>query len=191
MTPRVARDWAADVDKLRADPISAARYLIEGEAPKTGTILKYPRLADTLQIDRRRAGPTPFIPVEIAEDIVAALTERGGLMTTDDLAACHTTAVSPVLRDYKGHTVAELPPNGQGIIALVMLGILEKFEPAEQFDPLGPERFHLEMEAARIAYAVRDRFVTDPGSYGCLPHPPDRLRLYRPAGEDRSHSKSG
>jgi len=161
VTPRVARDWAADVDKLRADPISAARYLIEGEAPKTGTILKYPRLADTLQRIAEEGGDA-FYTGDIAEDIVSALTERGGLMTTEDLAACHTTAVSPVLRDYKGHTVAELPPNGQGIIALVMLGILEKFD-LEQFDPLGPERFHLEMEAARIAYAVRDRFVTDPG----------------------------
>jgi len=161
VAPRVARDWAGDVDKLRSDPVSAARYLIKGEAPKAGTILKYPRLADTLQ-KISEEGADAFYSGDIAEDIVAALAERGGLMTKDDLAACHTTAVSPVLRDYKGHTVAELPPNGQGIIALVMLGILEKFD-LEGLDPLGPERFHLEMEAARIAYAVRDRFVTDPG----------------------------
>ncbi|MEO9526469.1 gamma-glutamyltransferase [Roseibium sp.] len=161
VAPRVARDWAGDVDKLRADPVTAAHYLVKGEAPKAGTILKYPHLAETLE-KIAEGGADAFYSGDIAEDIVAALRSRGGLMTLDDLAACHTTAVSPVMRDYKGHTVAELPPNGQGIIALVMLGILERFD-LENLDPLGAERFHLEMEAARLAYAVRDRFVTDPG----------------------------
>lgn len=161
VAPRVARDWANNVDKLGADPVSAARYLIKGEAPKTGTVLKYPHLADTLQ-KIAEGGADAFYSGEIAADIVEAVRARGGLLSEEDLAACHTTAVSPVLRDYRGHTVAELPPNGQGIIALVMLGILERFDLAG-LDPLGPERFHLQMEAARLAYAVRDRFVTDPG----------------------------
>lgn len=161
VAPRVARDWAGDVEKLRADDISAARYLISGEAPVAGTILKYPRLAETLG-NISEGGADVFYSGAVARDIVSAVQARGGLLTEDDLAACHTTAVSPVLRDYKGYTVAELPPNGQGVIALVMLGILEKFD-LQNLDPLGPERFHLEMEAARIAYAVREKFVTDPG----------------------------
>ncbi|WP_422378765.1 gamma-glutamyltransferase [Roseibium sp.] len=161
VAPRVARDWANNEAKLRSDPIAAARYLINGEAPAAGTILKYPHLAETLE-KIAAGGADAFYSGAVAADIVAALQARGGLMTEDDLAACHTTAVSPVMRDYKGHTVAELPPNGQGVIALLILGILERFD-LETLDPLGPERFHLEMEAARLAYAVRDRFVTDPG----------------------------
>ena len=161
VAPRVAHDWAKNVGKLAADPASAASYLIDGEAPVAGTILKYAHLADTLEAIAE-GGADAFYTGAIADDIVSALLERGGLMTQDDLAACHTTAVSPILRDYKGHTIAELPPNGQGIIALVMLGILERFD-LESLDPFGSERFHLEMEAARIAYAVRDKFVTDPG----------------------------
>lgn len=161
VAPRVAYDWAKDVDKLAADPVSAARYLVDGKAPSVGTILKYPHLAETLEAIGHK-GSEAFYSGKIAEDIVSALQSRGGLMTTDDLASCHTTAVSPVMRDYHGHTVAELPPNGQGIIALVILGILEHFDLASM-DPLGPERFHLEMEASRLAYTVRDRFVTDPG----------------------------
>ncbi|TYC66392.1 gamma-glutamyltransferase [Stappia sp. BW2] len=161
VAPRVASDWAGEVDKLRADEISAARYLIKGEAPKTGTILKYPHLADTLSAVAE-GGADAFYSGPIADDIVSALASRGGLMTHDDLASCHTTAVSPVLRDYKGHTVAELPPNGQGVVALIMLGILERFD-LETLDPFGPERFHLEMEAARLAYGVREQFITDPG----------------------------
>ncbi|WP_244274546.1 gamma-glutamyltransferase [Labrenzia sp. OB1] len=161
VAPRVAHDWMGEVGKLAGDPLSAASYLVDGKAPKVGTILKYPRLADTLE-KVAEGGADAFYGGDIADDIVTALRSRGGLMTRDDLAACHTTAVSPVLRDYKGHTIAELPPNGQGIIALVMLGLLERFD-LEKMDPLGAERFHLEMEAARLAYGVRDRFVTDPG----------------------------
>lgn len=160
VAPRVARDWAQDVEKLRSDEISAARYLIHGNAPDAGTILKYPHLAETLE-KISEGGADAFYIGDIARDIVGTLQDRGGLMTEDDLAACHTTAVAPVMRDYKGYSIAELPPNGQGVIALVMLGILEHFN-LEQLDPFGPERFHLEMEAARIAYAVRDQFVTDP-----------------------------
>ncbi len=160
VAPRVARDWARNVEKLAGDPVSAARYLIDGEAPAIGTILKYPRLADTIEAIAE-GGADAFYTGRIAADIITALKSRGGLMTEDDLAACHTTAVSPVLSDYKGYTVAELPPNGQGVVALVMLGILDRFD-LESLDPLGPERFHLEMEAARIAYAVRDKFVADP-----------------------------
>lgn len=158
---RVAHDWAGNVDKLNQDPVSAARYLINGSAPDTGTVLKFPHLADTLEAIGS-GGADAFYTGPVAEDIVAAITAKGGVMTTDDLAACHTTAVSPVVRDYKGHTIAELPPNGQGVIALIMLGILERFG-LENLDPFGAERFHLEMEAARLAYAVRDHFVTDPG----------------------------
>jgi gamma-glutamyltranspeptidase / glutathione hydrolase len=161
VAPRVAYDWAKDVEKLAVDPVTAARYLIDGEAPEVGTILKFPHLAETLEAIGKKGSET-FYSGKIAEDIVSAVQARGGLMTKDDLASCHTTAVSPVMRDYRGHTVAELPPNGQGIIALVILGILEHFDLANM-DPLGPERFHLEMEAARIAYTVRDKFVTDPG----------------------------
>lgn len=161
VAPRVARDWARNVEKLSKNQLSAARYLIGGEAPKIGTVLKYPHLGETLQRISEE-GADAFYSGKIAADIVDAVRSHGGLMTEDDLAACHTTAVSPVMRDYKGHTIAELPPNGQGIIALIMLGILERFD-LEQFDPLGPERFHLEMETARLAYAVRDQFVADPG----------------------------
>ncbi|MTI44093.1 gamma-glutamyltransferase 2 [Roseibium hamelinense] len=161
VAPRVARDWVKNVEKLAKLPASAAAYLVKGEAPKVGTILKYPRLAETLGAIAS-GGADAFYSGAIAQDIVDALAELGGLMHPDDLAACHTTAVSPVMRTYNGHTIAELPPNGQGVIALLILGILERFD-LRNFDPYGPERFHLAMEATRIGYSVRDQYVTDPG----------------------------
>ncbi len=158
---RVEFDWQRNVDKLSRNAAAKAAYLRDGKAPAVGSVLKYPQLADTLTAIASN-GADAFYSGPVAQDIVDTLRDLGGFMTMEDLAACHTTTVAPVMRDYKGHTIAELPPNGQGIIALVILGILERFE-IEKLDPAGAERFHLEMEAARIAYAVRDRFVTDPG----------------------------
>jgi len=158
---RVARDWGNAVEKLSALPATRQLYLPGGQAPAVGDVLKFPQLADTLEAIAS-GGADAFYGGKIARDIVGTLASLGGLMTEDDLAACHTTAVAPVLRDYRGYTIAELPPNGQGVIALVILGLLERFDMAD-LNPLGPERFHMEMEAARIGYAVRDRFVADPG----------------------------
>ncbi|WP_417687495.1 gamma-glutamyltransferase [Roseibium sp.] len=161
VAPRVQHDWAENVARLNTTPATKAAYLPGGEAPVVGQIVKFPQLAETLKAIGS-GGADAFYTGPVAEDIVSALKGLGGVMTKEDLAACHTTAVSPIMRDYRGYTIAELPPNGQGVIALVILGILERFDLAS-LDPLGPERLHLEMEAARIAYGVRDKFVTDPG----------------------------
>ena len=69
--------------------------------------------------------------------------------------------VRPISTNYRGLDITEIPPNGQGLTALVMLNILERFEMAE-LDPTGPERLHLMLEAARMAFAVRDTHVADP-----------------------------
>ena len=68
--------------------------------------------------------------------------------------------VTPILSNYRGIDLIELPPNGQGLVALVMLNILENFDLAA-LDPLGPERFHLVLEAARLGFAVRDTHIAD------------------------------
>ncbi|MBS8261876.1 gamma-glutamyltransferase [Roseibium polysiphoniae] len=161
VAPRVQHDWKDSIDRVSGSAAAKATYLSGGKAPDVGQIMKFPRLAETLKAIAT-GGADAFYTGPIADDIVSTLQELGAVMTREDLAACHTTAVSPVMRDYRGFTIAELPPNGQGVIALVILGILERFD-LESLDPLGPERLHLEMEASRIGYAVRDKFVTDPG----------------------------
>ncbi len=161
VAPRVQRDWQQNVDRISGSAAAKAVYLPGGKVPEVGQVVKFPHLAETLKAIAE-GGADAFYTGAVADDIVSTLQGLGGVMTGDDLAACHTTAVSPVVRDYRGHTIAELPPNGQGVVALVILGLLERFD-LENLDPLGPERLHLEMEAARIGYAVRDKFVTDPG----------------------------
>ena len=92
--------------------------------------------------------------------MAATLAARGSFLTADDFARHHGDAVTPISSNYRGVDLIELPPNGQGLVALVMLNILENFDLAA-LDPLGPERFHLVLEAARLGFAVRDTHVAD------------------------------
>jgi len=160
VTPRVAFDWSRNLDKLSADPGAASEYLVDGAIPKVGQVMRHRALARTLR-SIAEDGARAFYEGEVAEDIVETLAARGGLMTLEDLAGFDTLDMTPVSRPYRGLDVVELPPNGQGFIALVMLGLLERFDLAS-LDPNGTERFHLELEAGRLAYSVRDLFLADP-----------------------------
>lgn len=163
VAPRVAYDWGREVSRLAAEPAAARTYLRpDGSAPVTGDVVRYPALAESLRRIARR-GAAGFYQGATAEDIVATLAARGGLLTLDDLAATKADLVDPVRADYRGHGVAELPPNGQGIAALILLNILKQFD-LGRLDPLGPDRLHLEIEAARLAYACRDAFIADPAA---------------------------
>lgn len=160
VAPRVAFDWAAQAPKIAAHDGGAAHYLPEGRAPLPGERHRLPALAETLAT-LRREGPRAFYEGPIAEDIVATLAALGGHMLESDLAAVRTDAMTPITASYRGREIVELPPNTQGLMALLILKILEGFE-LDRLDPFGPERTHLEMEAARLAYACRDAVIADP-----------------------------
>ena len=93
--------------------------------------------------------------------MVDTLRGIGGLHTLEDFAAHSTETTSPIGTMYKGHDVWQCPPNGPGITMLVMLNILSRFD-LTKFKPLSVERFHLEAEAARIAYMMREQYIGDP-----------------------------
>ncbi|HXW24235.1 MAG TPA: gamma-glutamyltransferase family protein [Xanthobacteraceae bacterium] len=160
VAPRVGSDWAAHVPKLRGDPGAARHFLIDGRAPAIGEVMRFPALAETLKTIAA-GGPRAFYEGAIAAEIAATVAARGGLVDADDLARHRGEQAVPVVCNYRGLGIVELPPNGQGIVAQLLLNILERFD-LERLDPLGPERFHLELEAARLAYAVRDTHVADP-----------------------------
>jgi gamma-glutamyltranspeptidase/glutathione hydrolase len=156
---RVAWDWDRYVGKLKADPGASTHYLFNGAAPKEGDVIRLPALARTLKTIAAQ-GPRAFYEGEIAQDIAATMAARGSFLTADDFARHRGDAVTPISTDYKGLDLVEIPPNGQGLVALVMLNILENFD-VKSLDPLGPERFHLVLEAARIGYAMRDTHIAD------------------------------
>src|SRR5262245_65673122 len=85
---------------------------------------------------------------------------RDSFLTLDDFARHRGDVVTPISTNYRGLELVEIPPNAQGLTALVMLNILENFDVA-LLDPLGADRFHLVLEAARLGYAVRDTHIAD------------------------------
>jgi len=159
VAPRVAWDWQRHVAKLAADPGASKHYLFDGKAPREGDVIRFPALAETLKIIASR-GAKGFYEGEVGADMAATVAARGSFLTEEDFANHRGDAVKPISTNYRGIDLVEIPPNGQGITALVMLNILENFD-IKSLDPVGPERFHLVLEAARIGYAVRDTHLAD------------------------------
>lgn len=157
---RVADAWAGNVDKLRACPAAAEIFLPDGDCPRAGDVHRQPKLAETLRTIARE-GRDGFYGGPVAEDIVGFLEECGGLHSLDDFAAAGGEYVTPIHSDYRGLRIHECPPNGQGMIALMMLNLLSGFDLAS-LDPAGVERLHLEIEAGRLAFRDRDAFLADP-----------------------------
>ncbi len=158
--PRIAHDWAKLTDKIALHAGARQHLLIDGRAPRVGEIVRFPALAATLKTIARE-GRDGFYKGVIAEDMVAELKELGGLHTMDDFAAQSSHAVTPISVPYAGAELHELPPNNQGIVALIILRMLDKLG-ARSAGALTVERYHLMLECSRLAYAARDAFVADP-----------------------------
>ena len=163
VAPRAAADWAGDAPNMTG--AMARHFLVEGQrAPRMGEVFAYPAKAEALEIIARE-GRAGFYEGPVAEDMVASLTAMGGKHTLADFAANKPTWVEPVSGMYRGMEMIELPPNGQGVAAILMARILEGFE-LDELDPHGPERAHIEAEAKRLAYDARDRMIADPDAPG-------------------------
>lgn len=159
LSPRIAIDWMFLVPQLKTDQDLAALYLPSGAAPAIGAKWLSPALGSTLRAVAQK-GRAGFYEGDVAEKMVTTLRAKGGLHTLEDFAATRADYVTPISTTYKGHDVLEIPPNGQGITALIALNILDKLG-IDNLDPRGPERVHLQIEAARRAYAARDMYVAD------------------------------
>lgn len=158
---KVAWDWKRLEAKLRKN--GTARFLPGGHAPSEGDIFRHPELAETLRAIARH-GAKAFYEGAIAADMVKTLRDRGGLHTEEDFAAGLHNAefVVPITLNWNGHDVYQCPPNGQGIIALMILGMLGGI-PSAPDGAFSALRYHRHIEAARLAYRDRDAFVADPG----------------------------
>lgn len=159
VAPITARLWSASLDPVRRSPGGAA-LMIDGRAPRAGEIFRNPGLAGTF---RRIAegGPRSFYEGEIAEAIARVAQSHGGSLCEEDLAQHQSTWDQPISTVYRGLRLWECPPNGQGLAALLALNILRGSSLTDQ-DPLGPERFHLMIEAMRLAFEDARWYVADP-----------------------------
>ena len=164
---RIAWDWAQAVGKLRADAGAARHLLFDGRAPAEGDVVRLPALAQSLKLIAAQ-GPRAFYEGPLAQDMLATVAARGSFLAAEDFARHRGEVVAPIATNYRGLDVLELPPNTQGLTALVLLNILERFDLAA-LDPLGTDRFHLALEASRLAYAVRDTHIADPAAMRVSP----------------------
>jgi gamma-glutamyltranspeptidase/glutathione hydrolase len=160
VTPRVAFDWSDQVPRLERSAGSRQQLLIGGKPPAEGDRIRLPQLARTLRAIAKH-GRDAFYEGEIADDIVRTLNAGGSAMSAEDLARHKGQWVDPITADYGGLDIAEIPPNGHGVTALIIMSILKRLEDRGG-EAVSAKRYHLLMEAARLAYAVRNTFVADP-----------------------------
>ena len=165
VAPVVARGWtrAVAIARQRAEPMFAGflpTFAPGGAAPTPGDRFASPGHARTLRLIAER-GARDFYTGEIAQTIVAFARETGGLLAAGDLAAHTSTWVDPISIDYRGHTVWELPPNGQGLAALIALGILDGLDVARHPRD-SAAAYHLQIEAMKLAFADAHRYIADP-----------------------------
>lgn len=166
VAPRVAMDWPGAAKALQGH--APQHYLPGGKVPSQGQVFRLPAQAQALRLISQK-GRAGFYEGEVAEDLVAALTDMGGVHQLSDFAAQRCDYTDPVSGIYKGTELVEHAPNGQGATAILMLNILSHFDIASM-DPLGAERAHIEAEASRLSYNARDRFIADPDHTARLDH---------------------
>lgn len=160
VTPRVAFDWYESAHVLRHVPASEAAYLPGGKAPSVGRVMTFPALAKTLRAIAS-GGAKAFYEGEIAAAMVATLNGAGGLHALEDFAGFEADFVEPIKSSYRDVQVYECPPNGQGVVALLLMNILEGYD-MSALAPMSPERLHILAEATKLAFRDRDRFLADP-----------------------------
>ena len=161
VTPVIARQWGGATGKLAGDEGARATYLVDGErAPRAGEWMANPDLARTFQRIADE-GPAVLYGGSLGRELVDGLEALGGFITLEDLAAHEPRWVEPLSADFRGYTVWELPPAGQGIAALEMLEILEPFDLAGMGHNSADYLHHL-IEAKKLAFADLSRYVSDP-----------------------------
>jgi len=165
VAPQVANGWARAVAaaRQRSEPMFAGflpTFAPGGAAPAVGERFISPGHTRTLRLIAER-GARAFYEGEIAQAIVGFAHETGGLLAADDLAAHTSTWVDPIAVDYRGYTVWEIPPNGQGLAALIALGILEGLDIARHPRD-SAAAYHMQIEAMKLAFADAHRYIADP-----------------------------
>jgi gamma-glutamyltranspeptidase/glutathione hydrolase len=159
VSPTVAEQWAAQVPLFKDQPGFAEAFLPAGRAPKPGELFRFPDHAATLERVAATNGEA-FYRGDVAARLEAHALANGGAMLASDLAAHRADWVGTIDATYRGYTVHEIPPNGQGIVALIALGILEQFD-MSSLAADSADSVHLQIEAVKLAFADAQVYVGD------------------------------
>jgi gamma-glutamyltranspeptidase / glutathione hydrolase len=158
--PEIIQDyWIDEETKLRKTPEATRVFLPGNKVPELGARFTNPDVARALRLISEK-GRDAFYKGEIAQAIVSSSAALGGTMELQDLADFSSEWVEPISTDYRGWKVYELPPNVQGMAALEMLNIMEKFQP-DKAGPKGAVELHKKIEAMKLAYADLYRYNAD------------------------------
>ena len=165
----VANSWAKSEKIIQEASDNGNDMLKNGKAPKAGEIMKMPNLGKTFRkiVEKGRDG---FYQGDVAQSIVDLIQSKGGCMTLEDLREHRSTPVEPINISYhlKNIRIWECPPNGQGLVALLAIGILEQLQKQNQipsletFEHNSAEYLHILIESLRLAFADGSYFISDP-----------------------------
>src|SRR5258707_1140428 len=159
VSPTIAGQWAKQVPELKSHPGFADAFLPDGNPPRAGQRFTFPKHADALEQIASTRGKA-FYQGSLAEKIEAHAKKPGGALPASDMAAHKSDWVKPLAMDYRGYTLHEIPPNGQGIVALMALGMLAHFD-LRSHPVDGADSVHLQIEAIKLAFADAWRYVAD------------------------------
>lgn len=154
----IAAGWASNAPLMRQFADNAKTYLVNGEPPRAGEIMRITALGRSFEKIAAQ-GIEVFYHGEIGQAIADAVQAEGGLLSTDDLAAHTSTWVEPIHTTYHGHQIYECPPNGQGLAALLALNLVAAFDlPALDL----VDATHVLIETMKLAFADAHRYIADP-----------------------------
>ena len=163
----VQQKWAAATPELHNLPGFAQSFLPWGRAPNVGELFQFSAAANGLRAIAKTKGQALY-GGEIAHAIENFSAQHGGTLTAQDFADYKPQWVTPIEKNYRGYTLHEIPPNGQGIAALIALGILENFD-IQKLAVDGIDSQHLQIEAMKLAFADVYRYVAEPSSMEVTP----------------------
>ncbi len=162
LSPVLQQKWAAATEELQSQPGFANAFLPWGRAPQVGELFQFKAAARGLRAIAQSKGAA-YYGGEIARALEKFSAKNGGSVRAKDFENYQPEWVTPIAKDYRGYTLHEIPPNGQGIAALIALGILDKFDVAGL--PVdGVDSQHLQIEAMKLAFADVYKYVAEASS---------------------------
>ena len=167
VSPITAERWAAAAQKYRSFADFGKTFLPAGRAPRSGEIFRCPDQARTLQAIAVSKGES-FYRGDLAQEIVDCAKSNGGAMTLEDLANHSSEWEAPISVDYRGVCLHQIRPNGQGLAALIALGLLREFD-SDRYAVDSADTIHLQIEAMKIALAEAYQHIADRGHMTIAP----------------------